>query len=141
VKVEAIEYGDRKVYSVSAFNRGVGSWLERLPSVWIEGEVTELRRQERWQSVFFTLKDAGDGFDVARRDGDILRLGYWFPLLSDETRRPATVRRCKARFQSVACVSRRRPTDLTSIRFATFTQAISKTNPTAASRASRLGRT
>ena len=60
-KVEAIEYGDRKVYTVSAFNRGVGSWLQRLPTVWVEGEISELRRQERWQSVFFTLKDAADG--------------------------------------------------------------------------------
>jgi exodeoxyribonuclease VII large subunit len=64
-KVEAIEYGDRRVYTVSAFNRGVGSWLQRLPTVWVEGEICELRRQERWQSVFFTLKDAGDGSVVA----------------------------------------------------------------------------
>jgi exodeoxyribonuclease VII large subunit len=61
VKVEAVEYGERKVYSVSAFNRGVASWLTRLPTVWVEGEVTELRRQARWQTVFFTLKDPADG--------------------------------------------------------------------------------
>src|SRR5262245_10039466 len=61
MRVEAIEYGDRKVYSVAAFNRGVASWISRLPTVWVEGEITELRRQERWQSVFFTLKDPGDG--------------------------------------------------------------------------------
>ncbi len=61
MKVEATLYGDRKVYSVSAFNRGVGSWLARLPSLWVEGEVTELRRQAGWQSVFFTLKDLEDG--------------------------------------------------------------------------------
>jgi exodeoxyribonuclease VII large subunit len=61
VKVEAIDYGDRKVYSVGAFNRGVASWLSRLPTVWVEGEVTELRRQARWASVFFTLKDPQDG--------------------------------------------------------------------------------
>ena len=30
------------------------------------------------------VKDAGDGFDVTRREGDILRLGYWFPMLSDD---------------------------------------------------------
>ena len=36
VKVEAIEYGDRKVFSVGAFNRGVASWLQRLPTVWVE---------------------------------------------------------------------------------------------------------
>ena len=64
-KVEAIEYGDRRVFTVSAFNRGVGSWLQRLPTVWVEGEISELRRQERWQSVFFTLKDAGDGSILA----------------------------------------------------------------------------
>ncbi len=56
-KIEAIEYGDRKVYSVAAFTRGVADWLSRLPTLWVEGEVTELRRQDRWQTVFFTLKD------------------------------------------------------------------------------------
>jgi exodeoxyribonuclease VII large subunit len=78
VKVEAIQYGDRKVYSVASFNRGIGSWLERLPTVWIEGEVTELRRQERWQSVFFTLKDPESGAclgtTMSRRQFDALRL-------------------------------------------------------------------
>jgi exodeoxyribonuclease VII large subunit len=61
VKVEPLLYGDRKVYTVSAFNRGVAAWVARLPSIWVEGEVTEFRRQQGWQSVFFTLKDAADG--------------------------------------------------------------------------------
>jgi exodeoxyribonuclease VII large subunit len=61
VKVDSIAYGDRKVFAVSAFNRGIASWLTRLPTVWVEGEVTELRRQAGWQSVFFTLKDLEDG--------------------------------------------------------------------------------
>jgi exodeoxyribonuclease VII large subunit len=61
VKVEPLEYGDRKVFSVASFNRGVASWLGRLPTVWVEGELTELRRQARWQSVFFTLKDPAEG--------------------------------------------------------------------------------
>ena len=78
MKVEAIEYGDRKVYPVSAFNRGVASWLARLPTVWVEGEVTELRRQERWASVFFTLKDPADGASLGvsmpRGRFDALRL-------------------------------------------------------------------
>jgi exodeoxyribonuclease VII large subunit len=65
VKPEAVLYGDRKVYAVSAFNRGVGQWLRRLPSVWVEGEVTELRRQPGWQSVFLTLKDLEDGSCLA----------------------------------------------------------------------------
>jgi exodeoxyribonuclease VII large subunit len=79
VKVEAIEYGDRRVYSVAAFNRGVGGWLARLPTVWIEGEVTELRRQDRWQSVFLTLKDPDEGaclgVTMPRGQFDALRLG------------------------------------------------------------------
>jgi exodeoxyribonuclease VII large subunit len=61
VKVEPLLYGDRKVYTVSAFNRGIASWVARLPSIWVEGEVTEFRRQQGWQSVFFTLKDSTDG--------------------------------------------------------------------------------
>jgi exodeoxyribonuclease VII large subunit len=78
VKVEAQQYGERKVYSVAAFNRGVADWLSRLPTVWVEGEVTELRRHERWQSVFFTLKDPGDGaclpVSMPRSRFDALRL-------------------------------------------------------------------
>jgi len=63
-KVEALPYDDRTVYSVAAFNRGIGQWLGRLPTVWVEGEVTELRRHERWATVFFTLKDPADGSSV-----------------------------------------------------------------------------
>jgi len=78
VKVEAIVYGDRKVYSVGAFNRGVAQWLARLPTIWVEGEVTELRRQAAWQTVFFTLKDPDTGACLAaampRGQFDALRL-------------------------------------------------------------------
>ncbi|HEY5660209.1 MAG TPA: exodeoxyribonuclease VII large subunit [Gaiellaceae bacterium] len=78
MKVEAIQYGDRKVYSVASFNRGVADWLSRLPTIWVEGEVTELRRNARWQSVFFTLKDPSDGaclgVTIARSRFDALRL-------------------------------------------------------------------
>jgi exodeoxyribonuclease VII large subunit len=78
VKVEAIQYGDRKVYSVASFNRGVADWLQRLPTVWVEGEVTELRRHVRWQSVFLTLKDPNDGASlgvtIGRGRFDALRL-------------------------------------------------------------------
>jgi hypothetical protein len=61
MKVEPLLYGDRKVYTVAGFNRGVADWLQRLPTLWIEGEMTELRRSDRWGSVFFTLKDPADG--------------------------------------------------------------------------------
>ncbi len=77
-KVEALPYDDRTVYSVAAFNRGVGQWLSRLPTVWVEGEITELRRHERWATVFFTLKDPPDsscvGVAMARGRFDALRL-------------------------------------------------------------------
>src|SRR5207302_3794952 len=77
-KVEALPYDDRTVYSVASFNRGVAQWLTRLPTVWVEGEVTELRRHERWATVFFTLKDPADGSCVgvtmARGRFDALRL-------------------------------------------------------------------
>src|SRR3954465_15957926 len=56
-----MEVEGRKVYSVGAFNSGVARYLNKLPTLWIEGEVTELRRQQRWASVFFTLKDPEDG--------------------------------------------------------------------------------
>src|SRR2546429_9841854 len=69
-KVEALPYDDRTVYSVSAFNRGVAQWLTRLPTVWVEGEITELRRHERWATVFFTLKDPAEGVHtLAVREG------------------------------------------------------------------------
>jgi exodeoxyribonuclease VII large subunit len=78
VRPEPLLYGDRKVYPVSAFNRGVASWLERLPTLWVEGEVTELRRQPGWASVFFTLKDPADGTtlpaSMPRGGFDALRL-------------------------------------------------------------------
>ena len=61
MKVEATFYGDRKVFSVSAFNQGIGIYLRRLPSLWVEGEVTELRRNDAWAFVFFTLKDPVSG--------------------------------------------------------------------------------
>ncbi len=78
MKVEPIVYGDRRVYTVGAFNRGVAQWLTRLPTIWIEGEVTELRRQAAWQTVFFTLKDPDTGASLAaampRGQFDALRL-------------------------------------------------------------------
>ena len=78
MKVEPLLYGDRKVYTVAGFNGGVADWLTRLPTLWIEGEVTELRRNDRWGSVFFTLKDPTDGAclpsSMPRRTFDALGL-------------------------------------------------------------------
>ena len=77
-KVEHLVYGDRKVFTVSAFNRGIGLHLGRLPTLWVEGEVTELRRNDAWAHVFLTLKDpttgATLGATIARRTFDRLDL-------------------------------------------------------------------
>jgi len=79
VKIEPVLYGERKVYTVSAFNQGVSRYLGRLPAVWVEGEVTELRRNEAWATVFLVLKDPKTGVTlkvtIARRAFDRLELG------------------------------------------------------------------
>ena len=73
------DQGDRKVYSVSAFNRGIARVLGRLHAVWIEGEVTELRRNPAWATVFLTLKDPRTGATlkatIGRRSFDRFDLG------------------------------------------------------------------
>ncbi len=78
MKVEPLLYGDRKVFTVAGFNRGVATWLQRLPTIWVEGEVTELRRQAAWRTVFFTLKDPESGACLSaampRGQFDALRL-------------------------------------------------------------------
>ncbi len=78
MKPEPLVYGDKQVYPVAAFNQGIARWLERLPSVWVEGEITELRRQAGWQRVFFTLKDLDGGsvlsVSMPRGTFDALRL-------------------------------------------------------------------
>jgi exodeoxyribonuclease VII large subunit len=69
----------RKVYSVSAFNRGVARYLGKLPAIWVEGEVTELRRNPAWATVFLTLKDPRTGatlkVTIGRGTFDRLGLG------------------------------------------------------------------
>jgi exodeoxyribonuclease VII large subunit len=78
-KVAPLPYEDKKVFSVGAFNRGVAQYVGRLPTVWVEGEVTELRHSRAWASVFFTLKDPDDGSCLAasmpRGQFEALKLG------------------------------------------------------------------
>ena len=62
-------HGDRDVYSVASFNQGLSSWIGRLPHVWVEGEVTELRRQPGWAFAFWTLKDLLS-LGLPQREGD-----------------------------------------------------------------------
>ena len=78
-KVAPIMYGERKVFTVSSFNRGIAMHLGRLPAVWVEGEVTELRRNAAWANVFLTLEDPKTSatlrVTIARRVYDRLDLG------------------------------------------------------------------
>jgi hypothetical protein len=36
MRAEPLLYGDRRVYTVAAFNHGVASWIARLPTLWVE---------------------------------------------------------------------------------------------------------
>ena len=57
---EPIVVGDRKVYPVAAFNGRLRGYLRRIKDVWVEGEVSELRRNEAWATVFLTLCGEGE---------------------------------------------------------------------------------
>jgi exodeoxyribonuclease VII large subunit len=57
---EPVMVGDRKVYPVAAFNGRLRGYLRRVKRVWVEGEVSELRRNEAWATVFLTLCGEGD---------------------------------------------------------------------------------
>jgi exodeoxyribonuclease VII large subunit len=59
--VEPEPAAERKVYSVSAFNRRLAGYVGRVRDVWVEGEVAELRRNPAWATVFLTLKDTRTG--------------------------------------------------------------------------------
>ena len=68
--------GARRVYPVAAFNRRLAGYLGRVRDVWVEGEVSELRRSAAWATVFLTLKDPRSGAclpaTMARRGFDAL---------------------------------------------------------------------
>jgi len=63
--VEPEASAERKVYSVSAFNRRLAGYVGRVRDVWVEGEVAELRRSPAWATVFLTLKDARTGASLS----------------------------------------------------------------------------
>ena len=47
----------RKVFSVAAVTRRLAERVEEFPRFWVEGEISELRRQDGWGTVYWTLKD------------------------------------------------------------------------------------
>ena len=52
---------ERKVYGVAAFNRRLASYVGRIRDIWVEGEISELKRNPAWANVFLTLKDTETG--------------------------------------------------------------------------------
>ena len=74
--MEAVAGAERKVYGVAEFNRRLATYLARVRDVWVEGEVSELRRSAAWATVFLTLKDARTGaclaVTMARRRFDLI---------------------------------------------------------------------
>ncbi|MCZ4497393.1 MAG: Exodeoxyribonuclease 7 large subunit [Thermoleophilia bacterium] len=63
--LEPTWYGERKVWSVTGFILGVRSRIEDVPTLWVEGEISELktpRPGQKLSTVFFTLKDPNNGF-------------------------------------------------------------------------------
>jgi exodeoxyribonuclease VII large subunit len=59
--MEAGAASERKVYGVAEFNRRLATYVGRVRDVWVEGEISELRRSPAWATVFLTLKDARTG--------------------------------------------------------------------------------
>jgi len=49
------------VYGVAAFNRRLASYVGRIRDIWVEGEISELKRNPAWANVFLTLKDTETG--------------------------------------------------------------------------------
>lgn len=65
---EPLWYGERKVWSVTGFVLGVRSRIVDIPTLWVEGEISELkvpRPGQKLSTVFFTLKDPNNGFMVS----------------------------------------------------------------------------
>ena len=59
--METSAAAERKVYSVAEFNRRLATYVGRVRDVWVEGEISELRRSPAWGTVFLTLKDTRTG--------------------------------------------------------------------------------
>jgi exodeoxyribonuclease VII large subunit len=58
---EPIQVGDRSVYTVASYNLGVAGYLHRLPEVWVQGEIAELKRRDGWALAYLSLKDSDTG--------------------------------------------------------------------------------
>ena len=58
---QAAAAGSPRVWTISSLNRELAGYIRRLGAVWVSGELSELRRSDRWGLVFMTLKDPEDG--------------------------------------------------------------------------------
>ncbi|RLV50790.1 exodeoxyribonuclease VII large subunit [Nocardioides mangrovicus] len=53
-----METSPEKPAPVRAVAQAIGSWVERLGAVWVEGQVTQISRRAGMRTVFLTLRDA-----------------------------------------------------------------------------------
>lgn len=61
---EPVWYGERRVWSVTGFLLGVRSRVVDIPTLWVQGELSELKAPPHLQTAFFTLKDPNNGYLV-----------------------------------------------------------------------------
>lgn len=59
---EPTYYGERRVWSVTGFTLGIRSRITDIPTLWVEGEISDLNIRPHMQTIFFTLKDPNNGF-------------------------------------------------------------------------------
>jgi exodeoxyribonuclease VII large subunit len=53
---------ERRIHSVASFNHGLAGYIDRLNrDYWVEGEISELSRNDRWAYVHLTLRDPATG--------------------------------------------------------------------------------
>ena len=59
---DPIWFGDRKVWSVTGFALGVRRRVSELPSMWVQGELSDFKHLKHLSMVYFTLKDPENGY-------------------------------------------------------------------------------
>ena len=52
--------GERKVYGVAEFNRRLAAYVGRVKDVWVDGEVSELKRNPAWAFLLYTSPSPRD---------------------------------------------------------------------------------
>ena len=48
---------ERQVFPVAEYVRRTGEWIGRLPAIWVDGEIREIKARPNWGLVYFSLYD------------------------------------------------------------------------------------